>query len=308
VDVTISTVFTSIIDHVKSYTNSPVGFITRGSIATMDEKVTLWTTFMPTLQMLTGLLESHKGGADKRTRVMVRPKTGGGYEIVVVDNPGVVRNNLRMKYGELVQGYRVIAFGNSWATRMNVIGRTRNGLKVHYEREVGPLDESTWGRFAQATILSDVDDRLDLKRRARQLAYQAGVLGNQLGLGLRTGLIGPRDGYDVTDQFPVSVVHGAVNTDNFGHDGLWVCLGVAWEGSDNGDQSVVLSLRPPTSGSAPSDSLLDSLEISPQAEWQVGWTSPDVVRPRSRYWLNQTTGKVYIRNGYGTVKPITGTA
>jgi hypothetical protein len=308
VDVTIKTMVNSVIDYAKALPNSPVGFITRGSIATMDEKVTIFATMMPTLQLLTGLLDSHRGGADKRTRVQVRPKTGGGYEIVVQDNPGTTRNNLRLRYGELVQGFRTIAFGQNWATRINAVGRQRDGLKVSYEKAKGPIDEVTWGRFAKATVVSDVEDRLDLRRRAQHMAAAAAMLGQSMGLGLRTGLLGPREGYDVTDKFPISIQHGAVNTDNFGHDGLWVCLGVTWEAGDQGQQATVLTLRPPEGGSAPSTSLLDSLTISPQAEWQVGWTAPDVVHPTSKYWLDQNTGKVYIRDGFGTPVSITGTA
>jgi hypothetical protein len=306
VDKTINTVVTSSIDYAKNLTNSPVGFITRGSIATMDEKVTIFSTFIPTLQLLTGLLDSHRGGADKRTRVQVRPKTGGGYEIVVQDNPGVTRTNLRMRYGELVQGYRTVAFGKDWATRINAIGRQRDGVMVSYEKATGGISESVYGRFAKATVMTDIEDRLDLRRRAKRLAMASGMLGQQMGLGLRTGVLGPRDGYDVTDKFPISIQHGAVNTDNFGHDGLWVCLGVTWEGGGKGEQTVILSLRPPDAGSAPSASLLDSVPISPQAEWQLGWKSPNVLNATSKYWRDATTGKVYIRDGYGTPVSITG--
>lgn len=306
VDVTISTVVSDQLTYAKNLANSPVGFITIGAIATMSEKVTIFSTFVPTLQLVTGLLDSHRGGADKRTRVQVRPKTGGGYEVIVQDNPGVTRTNLRLRYGELVQGYRTVAFGPNWSTRVNVVGRQRDGVKVSYERATGPVSETTWGRFAKATVVSDVEDALDLRRRALQLANSNAMLGQQIGLGIRTGMLGPRDGYDVTDKFPISIQHGAVNTDNFGHDGLWVCLGVTWEAEDQGQQSTILTFRPPQGGSAPSGSLLDSLEISPQAEWQVGWTAPEVVHATSKYWLDQTTGKVYIRDGFGTPVAITG--
>ena len=305
VDQTISTVVTSAIDYAKALPNSPVGFITRGSIATMSEKITIFSTMVPTLQLITGLMDSHRGGADKRTRVQVRPKTGGGYEIVVQDNPGTTRTNLRLRYGELVQGYRTIAFGPNWATRINAIGRQRNGVKVSYERAAGPIDEATWGRFAKPTLVNDVEDRLDLRRRAQHMAAASAMLGQSMGIGLRTGVLGPRDGYDVTDKFPVSIQHGAVNTDNFGHDGLWVCLGVTWEAGDQGQQSTILTLRPPEGGSAPSGSLLDSLVISPQDEWQIGWTPPPT-GATARHWLDQTTGRVHVRDTYATLVHIDG--
>ena len=156
-----------------------------------------------------------------------------------------------------------------------------------------------YGRFAKTTLITDIGDQMDLRRRTLQAAVCAGMLGQKLGLGLKSNALGPFDGYDITDQFPVSIKHGAVNTDNMGHDGYWVCLGVTWEGEDNGNFQTTLTLRPPDGGSAPSGSLLDSVPISPQDEWQVGWTPPNSVLATAKYWLDQNTGKVYARGVFG---------
>jgi hypothetical protein len=271
---------------------------------------------------VTGLIDSHRQGTGKRSRILVRQKTAGGYEVVVQDDPGQVRDNLRLKYGELVQGYRVIPFGSGWASRMNGIGRTRDGIRVLYNTKTAPgIDEAVWGRFAQAAIIDGVSDANDLARRVQQAATKAGKLGKQVGLGLRSGVLQPLDGYDITDLFPVAIDHGGVKTANFG-SGYWAAMAVTWEASDQGQQVTTLTLQPREDTVAPNPDLLVLSPISPQAEWQVGWVPPtgplsltlsldtgllmdagltldQVIVSRTRYHLDLSTGLVYASDDLG---------
>lgn len=290
------------------YPNTPVGFITVGSVATMNETLAVYSTYQPTLGFVTGLLDSHRQGTGKRTRIQVRQTTSGGYEVIVQDDPGQQRDNLRLRYGELVQGYRVIFFGQDWASRVSGIGRTRDGIRVLYKTKTSPgIDEAVWGRFARATIVDGVSDANDLGRRVSQLATRAGKLGKQMGLGLRTGVLQPLDGYDLTDTFPVHVQHGSVDTTAFG-SGLWSAMAIAWEAGDEGQQTTVLTLQPKEDTVAPDTDLLLLQPISPQDEWQLGWAAPNPLQATSRYWLDQSTGKVYRRESSGTTRSgITGT-
>jgi len=288
--------------------NSPVGFITVGSVATMTETLAVYSTYQPCLTFVTGLLDSHRQGTGKRTRILVRQKTGGGYEVVVQDDPGVIRDNLRLRYGELVQGYRVVFFGQDWASHVAGIGRTRDGIRVLYKKANAPgIDEAIWGRFARAQIVDGVSDENDLTRRVNQLATHAGKLGKQMGLGLRTGMLQPLDGYDVCDIFPVYIKHGSIDTTAFG-SGYWAAMAVTWESGDEGQQTTVLTLQPREDATAPSSDLLVIQPISTQAEWQIGYKAPNPLTATSRFWLDQSTGKVYARASTGTTRTgITGT-
>jgi hypothetical protein len=280
----------------KNLPNSPVGFISVGSIASMTETLTVFSTYSPTLSFVTGLLDSHRAGTGKKTRISVRPKTGGGYEFVVQDDPGQVRDNLRLRYGELVQGYRVIPFGTAWASRISAIGRAKDGVQVLYKTASAPgIDEATWGRFAQVRLIDGVSDENDLMRRTKQAAVHAGKLGTSVSLGIRTGVLQPRDGYDVCDLFPVDIEDGSVSTSAFG-SGYWSAVGVTWQAESNsGKQTTFLTLSPKEDAVAPSSDLLSLRPISPQAEWQVGWTAPNPLLATAKYWLNQSTGAVSLR-------------
>lgn len=307
----ISYIVTDQLGRAKALTNSPVGFITVGSIASMTETLTVFSTYAPTLTFITGLLDSHRAGLNKRTRLSCRQKTGGGYEWVVQDDPGTVRDNLRMRYGELVQGYRVIPFGSNWASRISAIGRAKDGIAVLYKTATAPgIDESVWGHFAQVRLIDGVSDENDLQRRVNQAAVHSGKLGSSIALGLRTGLLQPRDGYDVCDQFPIDIVDGSVDTGNFG-SGYWVAVGITWTtAAQTAKQTTTLTFTPRDDATSPDSDLLVAQPISPQAEWQVGWTSPNPLTASSRYWLDQTTGIVYIRTA-GTLVvdgTLTGTA
>lgn len=295
-DVTIRNVVIDQLTRATSLANSPVGFISIGAIATMSEKVTIWSTMQPVLSFISGLLDSHRQGTGKKTRISVKRNTGGSYSFIVEDAPGQTRDNLRLRYGELVNGYRVVVFGINWSSVLHTIGRTREGIRVLYKTEEAPnLDQRIWGRFARAIIVDNVSDENDLARRTKQAAIKFGKFGQSIAMAIRTGLLKPRDGYDVCDDFPVDIVHGAINTGNYG-SGYYTCWAIGWEAKDDGSQNVVLTISPREDTTAPHADLIDSHNISTQAEWQIGWTPPDPVKATSKYWVDQNTGKVYLRD------------
>lgn len=311
-NVTVRNIIINQLATVRGYANSLVGFISTGTIsAALTTPVTIFSTYTPTLQFIAGLLDSYRAGSGKYTAITVQPDGSGGYSFVVTDDPGVARDNLRLRYGELVQGYRVIPFGANWSTRVAGVGRDRDGVKVRYTQEVAPnIDEYLYGMWPKAAYYDNLTDGNDFARRVREDALRSSALGSQLGLGLRSGFLQPRDGYDLLDKFPVSVEDGPVSTTAMGHGGYWRAVGITWQALQQGDLSTTLTLVPDESdGSAPSADLLTVQPISSQREWQIGWTpaTTPTTAPTAKYWLNQTTGKVYaISEGSTLVSGITG--
>ncbi len=301
VNKTIAYIVDEQLDRAKALANSPVGFITVGAVANMTTPLTVFTTYAQTLTFITSLLDSWRAGGGKKTRIHVRQKTGGGYEVVVLDDPGQVRDNLKLRYGELVQGYRVIPFGTEWSSRVNAVGRAKDGLKVLYKTQTAPgIDEAVWGHFAKNMFIDGVSDENDLNRRARQAATRAGKLGKQMALGIRHGFLQPRDGYDICDMVPISIEHNAISTAAFG-SGYWVIAGITWETEGKtGKQTTTLTWMPQEDAIDPSTDLLQLSEISPQAEWQIGWVAPDPDINTARKWLDQSTGITYLRQGDGS--------
>ena len=284
--------------------NSPVGFIAVPALvdmATMTETLVVYSTYQPTLSFVAGLIDSHRAGTGKRTRISVELQTNGSYKFKIEDNPGTQRDNMRMRYGELVQGYRVVPFGKSWASRMAVIGRGKDGVRIMYKTLTAPgIDEAVWGHFAQAAFIDGVNDENDLSRRVQQLATASGKLGSQMGIGLRSGVLQPFDGYDICDSFPVDINYGNVNTANFG-SGYWDCMGVTWQvDAKTGHQITTLTLNPRQDDTPPSNDLVTLSPISPQQEWQVGWANPDPTVETAMKFVNQTTGIVFYRQDDGS--------
>lgn len=306
----IRTIIIDQLTQARNKADSPVGFIVVDGVnfPTMADQVTIWSTYEPTLSFCVGLIDSHRAGRALNTRLSVM-KTSTGYSWVIHNNPGVLRNNLRLRYGELVQGYRVKPFSDDWYTRISAIGRERDGVKVRYSSQVGVgINEAIWGRFDLPVFIDGINDANDLQRRARQMATAQSRLGRQIGLGIREGLLLPRDGYDLMDRFPVEIVHGAVDTTRYGHDGEWTVVGITWQSLQRGDSTVTFTLLPKESGSAPSADLMVARPISPQAEWQVGWRAPDPLRATGLFWLDQSTGTVWRRaNGTLIRTGVTGT-
>lgn len=309
-NVTIRTVVLDQLNRAKKMADSWVGFISIGSIATMNEKVTVYSTMQPALSFIGGLLDSHRQGTGKRTRMRVIKLANGTYQLRIDDDPGVTRSDLAMYYGELVQGYRVIAFGDQWANVMNVVGRDKNGSKVVYKTIANqPFQPSTtiYGRIATVAVMDGVQDQLDLNRRGLQAAIQSAKLGKQIAIGIRTAFLQVLQGWDVCDVFPMRILDGAVDTTRFG-SGNWSCLAAAWEATDIGEQNLVITFAPREDATAPDPNLIPSKPVSTQPEWQLGWTPPDLTKVTAKQWLDQSTGKVWVRGDNGaTLVPVTGT-
>lgn len=314
-NVTLRTVILDQLTWAHKQTDSWVGFISLKSanICAMDEKVTVYSTMQPTLSFVSGLLDSHRQGTGKRTRISVRKNTTGGYELFIVDDPGVIRSDLALHYGELVQGYRIIYFGDNWANVQHVIGRNRDGVKVTYKTIKGqPFQPSTsvYGRIATVSVMDGVQDSKDLERRGLQAAIVSAKLGKQIAIGIRTQYLAPLQGWDIADVFPVLIQDESVDTTTLG-SGYWAAMAAAWESTDIGGQSVVITLLPREDASSPNPDLLPSDgNISTQPEWQIGWKAPDPSKATSRFWIDQSTGQVYTRNADNTLTlySVTGTA
>lgn len=302
-DVTIRTVVLDQLNRAKNLANSWVGFIAIGAVATMDEKVTVYSTMQPVLAFVGGLIDSHRQGTGKRSRIKVAKLANGTYELQIVDDPGVVRDDLAMYYGELAQGYRVIVFGEGWANVQHIVGRNREGSKVVYqtvENQPFQPSQTVYGRIATVAVMDGVQDQNDLTRRGLQTAIQNAKLGKQIAIGIRTEYLQPLQGWDVCDIFPLSIVDGAVDTGNFG-SGYWASYAAAWEATDIGQQSLVITFLPREDATAPDPDLIPSYAVSTQPEWQIGWTPPDPLgNITSKYWYDISTGIIYIRNDDGT--------
>lgn len=297
---TIRTIVIDQLQRAHDKPNSPVNFISIGAIATMNEKPGIYSTFRNTLEFISGLLDSHRAGHGKKTRISVVGNFASGYSVQVVDDPGVDRPDMTMRYGELVQGYRVIMFGKQWASILAAVGRTRDGANVTYTHSSAPgIDPAVWGAIEQVQLFDGAEDLTDLTRRAAQAALVYGKLGHSVGMGLRTGLLLPEFGWQITDSLPVKIVHGAIDTTRFSETGMWTIYGWVWEAADNGAQDLVLSLLPKEDQTGPDENLIPEHDYIPQAEFALLFGTPDPSVDTAMIIADLATGIVYVRNPNG---------
>ena len=265
VNQTIKAIIDSQLDHAISRPHSIVGFIKRGPTDAMDARVEIPSTLTQTLPFVVGLINSHRAGTGKNTRLFVRKTTAGVYEFVIQNNPGINRDGMLIRYGGLAQGYRVIQFGQEWASRVNVVGRTLEGLKVLFQSEDAGVDQGEWGRIAQEPVVIETFDRHDLRRRALQLALDSSRLGRQISVGLKLGSFRPREGYEICDHVPIEINHGSVVTKDWASDifgaetpgdaseinaNYWTIRGLEWQSFSDGHWMTNLVLFPKGGGRA----------------------------------------------------------
>lgn len=283
---------------------SPLSWFTLGTIAPMEERVSIWVSFKERLPFIAGLIESHKAGTGKRTRLMAVRAPNGGFSWVVKDDAGRDRPNMRMEYGGLVQGFRVIPFGN-FTTRLHAIGRVYNQLKVEYMTATAPAPagqdaswyEENYGVFSTAEMYQDVTDVNDLKRRAKQSISRSVRVGKALALHLRPGALAIKDGWDICDSVLVDIDRGVVSTTRMG-SGYWTIWGWTWELKPDGEEDITLSLLPKEDASAPDLDLIPSSPIaSNKGDWQIEARDPDDELDVGIFThVNSNTGHIFQRD------------
>ena len=278
--------------------NSPLGFIAVGDVAAMVEKVTIYASFKQRLPFISGLIDSSRAGTGRATRLVAERDVNGAWKWRVLLNPGVVRDNLRMEYGGLIQGFRTVPF-SAWGTAVNATGRTVLGTKVYSARSVAPgISEATYGAWPTTTMYQDIDDLSDIQRRSAQAAAKVAKVGKMMGIGLRVNGLNVKDAWDITDHMPIDIKRGVVDTSRFG-SGYWTCWGWTWNSFPDGHTNLVLSLAPRETSVPPNPDLIPSSPILDIPEWQLD-DVPPTPADDGIYWLDTTTGIVYEKQTDGT--------
>lgn len=257
--------------------DSQIGFIEQGVINQLDTKVSIWSSFKARGAFIRGLLESHRAGTGRRTRLKPRyDRSQSRWEWDLRDTPGADRNSLRMSYGSLLQNFRVIAMGEDHATRVNAVGTRVNSVKPRYYMwpEEGGTDflTNTFGNLQRVEIWDDIADVNDLKRRTRQLRSEASKVGKRIRLAIRVHGVLPFDGYDLTDNFPLDIDRGIVETAQYG-SGYWTILGLEYRIFPDGHDELTWAIKPREDDTPPSADLLPS---DPMTDWPTTVTPNDV--------------------------------
>jgi hypothetical protein len=259
--------------------NSPVKFILTGTLGNFDTKVTIYASYAERLAFIRGLIDSHKGaqttgGGERRSRLRVRyNQANKRYQFDALDNVGSDRDNIRLEYGSLIQGYQVIALGD-YANLIYSIGKEPNKLKPHFQKSAAPnVSQKDWGSIGKSAFYPDVVDKNDLFRRARAEAIRTSRVGKQIALGLRVEGLDIWDGYDILDNIPIDINDGVVDTSLYG-SGYWTIWGGEYRLYPDGHDEVTLIVRPKGDGAAIDTDLIPSDPIHAQAEWTWGSGPP----------------------------------
>jgi hypothetical protein len=282
------------LEHARDMSNSTTGFISVPPNGTkfqaMPTEVVINASYKPRLEFIRGLIDSYRAGTGNRSRLLVKAKpntqpdfnaAGPSYEYQLLADSGIDRPALRMEYGGIIQGFRIIALGD-FSVAVLGVGRKVSGLEVFYQTGTSALSQATWGNLTKAAVWQDVDDANDLKRRATQMASEASRVGKRLALGFRVASISPFDGWDLTDSVPVSIERGVVNTNLYAPDtsGEWIGLswwtiwGCEWRFNPDGHDELTMVMRPREDKNTASSDLLVAKPFYPVPEWRVGHGPP----------------------------------
>jgi len=272
IDKTISYVIKDQLQRGHDLEDSTIGFIEVEATAdhvlmeSIPSKVTINAAFRERLGFILGLIQSAKQGTGLRSRLWPERTADGTYQWRYKNNAGTERDNLRLRYGELVQGFRVVLLGD-WAARVYGVGRITNEVKPRFKMANAPgIDTGIWGNVAQPAVWNDLIDENDLQRRVKQLALEMGKFGKSVALGLRVSGIEVFDGWNLLDNVPVEIQRGAVDTTRYG-SGYWTIQGVEYRLEPDGHDELTLAIKPREDSTAPDPDLIPSHPVSNAGEW-----------------------------------------
>ena len=271
----VSDVISDQLTQAKSEVDSPTKFMELGIIQSMQTKVTIYSSFKQRLDFIRGLIESHRAGTGVRTRLKARqdPTQDMRWEWDLRGTPGIDRDDLKMWYGSTLQNFRVIGMGEEFATKVHGVGTEPNSVKPKYYAwpPDGQSDflTQTFGTLQNVELWNDIIDMNDLKRRVQQLKAERAKVGKRLRLAIRVHSIDPFDGYDLTDNIPIDIDRGLVETQRYG-SGYWTLWGLEYRIFPDGHDELTWAVKPREDDVPPDEDLIPSDPIHKTNEWYLG--------------------------------------
>jgi hypothetical protein len=217
--------------------NSRLGFMTIGTIDATADTLTTFSDYQSRLDfMVARINELRAGGPTRPTMLISRnpPFTFNFYK-----NLGVDRPEIHLEYGGLVNSFRLRGGYGALASEIRAVAQTLTGSSVLFSDQVGTTP-ALYGIIQKAAIYPVIANQIALDRMTLNDARQSSQLNRDLALVIRSDALGPYDGYQIMDSFPVTIKRGKVNLDHAWYT-LW---GLEWIGHKDGSEQVSMVLLP----------------------------------------------------------------
>lgn len=231
----------AIYQHPPLYTsqdpNSRLGFMTVGQVDAVTESTPAFSDYQPRLDFMISLVnQSRAGGPTHPTMLISRdaPFTFNFYK-----NLGVDRPEIHLEYGGLVNSFRMRGGYGALASEIKAVGQTITNSTTLFSDQVGTTPK-LYGIIQKAAVYPVVVNQTALDRMTLNAARQSAQLNRDLALVIRSDALGPYDGYQIMDSFPVTIKRGKVNLDHEWYT-LW---GLEWIGHKDGSEQLSMVLLP----------------------------------------------------------------
>lgn len=220
----------------KNEADSPIGFVTQGTIDTTTRTVTVIAPHEEYLSFWQGLVEILAGAGT--TRPIFKMSLASPPAFSFDDNAGVDRNAVRLELGGAILDYR-FSPGLADLRYMNrAIGIKREGATVLYAT-VTTGSRSQYGDLGMSSLYTDVINAAELQDRGLADLKDHRFRSQRLFMSLAQGHTRPLDGWDIADSIRVRISRGIVDI-----DALYTIWGWEWIGRKDGSESLFLDLQP----------------------------------------------------------------
>jgi hypothetical protein len=221
----------------KNSANSPLGFVTTGTIDATSRTVTITAPFEEQLSFYSGLCEILAGAGT--TRPVVGMTNAYPPSFYFDDNKGTEKAAVRLVLGGQILDFRFSPGFAELRTQNNGIGVKREGATVLYSAQtIGA--PATYGDLEMVSLYTDLINQTELNSRTLATAKDAYYRSQRLYISLAQGHTVPMDGWDIGDSIRISVERGIVDI----VDEWYTIWGWEWIGRNDGSESLFLDVQP----------------------------------------------------------------
>ena len=221
----------------KNSTNSPLGFVTTGTIDATSRTVTVTAPFDEQLSFYSGLCDILAGAGT--TRPMVGMTLAYPPSFYFDDDRGQERATTRLVLGGQILDFRFSPGFSDLRTQNNGIGVKREGATVLYSAQtIG--SPATYGDLEMVSLYTDIINQAELNSQTLADAKKAYHRTQRLYISLAQGHTVPLDGWDIGDHIRISIERGIVNV----VDTWYTIWGWEWIGRKDGSESLFLDVQP----------------------------------------------------------------
>jgi hypothetical protein len=222
--------------------DAKLGFMTVGHIDQSGQTSTFSSAYQSRLAFMKAVVQTCRIGTQRPVMDVTFDREAVGvpdFAFTFYKNRGVDRPEIPLRWGIEIDGFRELSGGSTMATHLKAIAQSLTGSALLFSEQDG-ASSHLYGYMEKPVQYAGVPDQESLDRTCLADAKLAAQLDRDLALSIRPGALGPYEGYELGDSFPVTINRGDVHLNQAWYT-LW---GLEWLALPDGTERLLPAFLP----------------------------------------------------------------